>query len=81
MILLGQIDSSLASINVAEILFREISILGSVGANISHINSVINMISKKVINPVVDIVPVQSMPDAITLLRSNSVAGRIVLTF
>ena len=81
MILLGQIDSSLASINVAEILFREISILGSVGANVSHINSVINMISKKVINPVVDIVPVQNMPDAITLLRSNSVAGRIVLTF
>ena len=81
MLVLGQVDSSSVSINLAEILFRELSILGSVGANINHMNKVIDMILDKKIVPVIDhIIPVECTSEAYRLLKSNVVSGRIVLT-
>ncbi len=81
MLLLGQVDSSLVSINIAEILFREISIIGSVGADRSHIGKVMKMISEGVIHPVIgDTMPFQNISEAYKALSSNSVPGRIVLT-
>ena len=81
MLILGQLDSSSVSINLAEILFREISILGSVGADINHIHKVIDMISDKKIFPIIDhIIPIERTTEAYKLLKSNVVSGRIVLT-
>ena len=63
------------------LLFREISIIGSVGADRSHIGKVMKMISEGVIHPVIgDTMPFQNISEAYKALSSNSVPGRIVLT-
>ena len=81
MIILGQVDSSKVSINLAEILFREISIMGSVGADKHHINKVIDMMFEKKICPVIDkVMPAERISEAYQLLKSNLVMGRIILT-
>ncbi len=80
MVLLGEITGERVSLNLAEVLFRDATIVGSTGAGPRHINDVIGMVGDKLIKPVVS--HKFSLHEAATAYRSmrdKKTFGRVVL--
>ena len=70
-----------SSVNIAELIFRDGSVVGSSGAGIRHIESASNRVSSGIITPVVEAtMPFEEIVQAYKLIKSGDVFGRIVLT-
>jgi acryloyl-coenzyme A reductase len=81
LILLGELGNSKAEVNLAEILFRDLTIKGSTGARRRHVLQAIALIENKQLKPVVHTkLPLKDMLIAYGWMQENKLFGRIVLS-
>jgi len=81
MVVLGEVEGNHSSVNIAELIFRDGSVIGSSGAGIRHIESACEQVSSGIITPVVEArMPFEEIGQAYKLIKSGDVFGRIVLT-
>ena len=83
LVLSGQISSSKSPIVPAEVIFRELQIIGSLGASLPEIDECLNAIKKGAIEPIVDrISPLSahSLETAFTRMTNREVVGRILIS-
>ncbi len=81
-VLLGQIAPEPSAFTAAEVVFREASIAGSLGAERTHVERALAMVEAGDVVPLVDrVLPLSaaSVLEAYRLLRERAVVGRIVL--
>ena len=80
MALLGEIAGERVSLNLAEILFRDATIVGSTGAGRRHISDVIGMVGDGLVSPVVSQrFPLEDAADAYRVMREKKTFGRVAL--
>ena len=80
MVLLGEITGERATINLAEVLFRDAAIFGSTGAERRHITEVSRLVSSGTVRPVVS--QKFALDEATTAyqhIRAKETFGRVVL--
>ena len=80
-VLLGQIEPEPSAFTAAEVVFREASIVGSLGAERTHVERALAMVEAGDVVPLIDrVLPLSaaSVLDAYRLLRERAVIGRIV---
>ena len=81
-VLLGQIAPEQSAFTAAELVFREGSIVGSLGAERTHVERALAMVEAGDVVPLIDrVLPLSaaSVLDAYRLLRERAVVGRVVL--
>ena len=81
-VLLGQIEPGQSGLAPAEVVFREATIAGSLGAERTHVERALAMVEAGDVVPQIDrVLPLSaaSVLDAYRLLRGRAVMGRIVL--
>ena len=80
MLVLGEVEGKVVEVNPAEILFRDVSIVGCKGADLHHINMASDMVSNGVIRPVIDrVLSFDDVLEAYEYVKSGSSLGRVVL--
>ena len=80
MVLLGEITGDRASINLAEVLFRDTAILASTGAGTRHISEVAEMVHSGLVKPVISRrFGLEQASEAYELMRAKGTFGRVVL--
>ncbi|MCH8184481.1 MAG: alcohol dehydrogenase catalytic domain-containing protein [Chloroflexi bacterium] len=80
MVLLGEITGGRASINPAEILFRDATIVGSTGAERRHIRKAAEMVAAGLVRPVISRkFALADAVEAYRLMRDRQTFGRVVL--
>ena len=80
-VLLGQIEPEPSAVTAAEVVFREASVTGSLGAERTHVERALAMVEAGDVVPLIDrVLPLgaASVLDAYRLLRERAVVGRIV---
>ena len=80
MVLLGEVTGDRASVNLAEILFRDASLIGSTGAGRRHISDVAEMVASGSVRLIVS--QKFALEDAIAayrLMRARKTFGRVIL--
>ncbi len=81
MVLLGEVEGSRASLNLTDIMFRDAAIYGSTGASRPDIEAAIEMVASGSVQPVVHAaMPLEEASEAVNLVTSRQVTGRVVLT-
>ena len=82
LVLLGEVSGEKAEISLPEIIFREIRIIGSVGASRRHVEEAARLVAKGKIRPVISrILPWNQCETAVTTMTQRSNIGRVVLDF
>ena len=80
MVALGEIAGKPARFNLAELLFRDASVIGATGASTPHIRAAIGMVERGEIRPVVSrIYEFGEVTDALAAMRAAQPFGRIAL--
>ena len=80
MVVLGEIAGRAARFNVAELLFRDASVVGATGASPRHIRAAIEMVAAGNVRPIVSQqFSFEDATTAIEQMRSASTTGRVVL--
>ena len=80
MVLLGEITGARVSINPAEILFRDATIVGSTGAESRHVKRAAEMVAAGLVRPVISqTFALEDALDAYRLMRDRLTFGRVVL--
>ncbi len=81
MVLLGEVEGGRASLNLTDIMFRDAAIYGSTGASRPDIEAAIEMVTSGSVQPVVHTaMPLEDAAEAVSLVTSRQVTGRVVLT-
>ena len=81
MVLLGEVEGGRASLNLTDIMFRDAAIYGSTGANRPDIETAIELVASGAVQPVVHTaMPLEDAAEAVSLVTSRQVTGRIALT-
>ena len=81
-VLLGQVSPEPGRLTSAEVVFREATIVGSLGAGRDHVERALAMVEAGQVRPLVDrVLPLaaESVLEAYRLLRERAVVGRVVL--
>ncbi len=79
LILLGELGNAKAQVNLAEILFRDLTIKGSTGARRKHVLKGIDLIRNDLLRPVVHTkLPLKDLLIAFGWMKENKLFGRIV---
>ncbi len=81
-VLLGQVSPEPSRLRPAEVVFREATIAGSLGAGRDHVERALAMVEAGQVTPLVDrVLPLaaESVLEAYRLLRERAVVGRVVL--
>ncbi len=82
LVLLGEVSGEKAEISLPEIIFREIRIIGSVGASRRHVEEAARLVAEGKIRPVISrILPWNQWETAVTTMTQRSNIGRVVLDF
>ena len=82
LVLLGQVSPEPGRLTSAEVVFREATIAGSLGAGRDHVERALAMVQAGRVTPLVDrVLPLaaESVLEAYRLLRERAVVGRVVL--
>ena len=80
MVALGEIAGKPARFNLAELLFRDASVIGATGASVRHIRAAIGMVERGEMRPVVSrIYEFGEVGDALAAMRAAQPFGRIAL--
>ncbi len=81
MVLLGEVEGGRASLNLTDIMFRDAAIYGSTGASRPDIEAAIEMVASGSVQPVVHTtMPLEDAAEAVSLVTSRQVTGRVVLS-
>ena len=81
LVLLGEVTGNPVQVPLAEVIFRDASILGSSGVSRSLVQQASEMVSQGRVKPVVDrVIPLEEAATAFELMSARSVLGRVVLT-
>lgn len=81
MVLLGEVEGGRASLNLTDIMFRDATIYGSTGANRPDIGTAVEMVASGAVTPVVhEAMRLEDAAEAVSLVTSRKVTGRVVLT-
>jgi len=79
LVLLGELGNAKAQVNLAEILFRDLTIRGSTGARRRHVLRGIELIKNDLLKPVVHTkLPLKDLLIAFGWMQENKLFGRIV---
>ena len=82
LVLLGEVARSSTSLHLPEIIFRELQLIGSVGASRRHVEQAARLVSQGQIRPVISrLLPWNQVNDAYELLKQRRSVGRIILDF
>ena len=85
MVLLGEVRGGTMPLNLAEIIFRDLKVMGSVGASKRHLEQAVELVAAGELRPVVaHALPwdgVDGVMEAYRLVKSGQVLGRVVLDF
>ena len=80
MVALGEIAGKSARFNLAELLFRDASVIGATGASVRHIRAAIGMVERGEVRPVVSrVYEFGEVEDALAAMRAAQPFGRIAL--
>ena len=80
MVVVGEITGDIVNVNLAELLFRDATILGSTGAGPKHIRAVYEMVGSGLIRPVISQrFALEEAAAAYRLMREGKTFGRVVL--
>ena len=80
MLIFGEIEGVKASVNLAELIFRDISINSSCGANKSDISEAIELVHKGNLKPVVsEVFKLEEANKAFEKIIDKNTLGRVVL--
>ena len=80
MVALGEIAGQPARFNLAELLFRDASVIGATGASVRHIRAAIGMVERGEVRPVVSrLYEFGEVADALSAMRAAQPFGRIAL--
>ena len=80
MVALGEIAGQPARFNLAELLFRDASVIGATGASVRHIRAAIGMVERGEVMPVVSrVYEFGEVADALAAMRAAQPFGRIAL--
>ncbi len=81
-VLLGEVQGGATSLNLAELIFRDLRIMGSVGATRRHVEEACRLVAGGEIRPVVaQALPWDQVMEAYRLLKGRQAFGRVVLDF
>ena len=81
MVLLGEVEGARAQLNLTDVMFRDAAIYGSTGASRPDIETAIEMVAAGAVAPVVHAaMPLEDAAEAVSLVTSRQVTGRIALT-
>ena len=79
-VLLGEVAGNPVRIDPAEVIFRDVSILGSSGVSREGVSQIAGMVSQGLIKPVVGrTLPMEEVATAYRLMADRGVVGRILL--
>tara|TARA_B100000809_G_scaffold208076_1_gene210637 strand:+ start:846 stop:1874 length:1029 start_codon:yes stop_codon:yes gene_type:complete len=79
-LMMGELLGRNGSLNTADLLFKNGSVIGSTGASKPHIQSAINMVKDGNVVPVVGgIFPLEDIQEAFHLMKNKASVGRLVL--
>ena len=79
-IVMGEVSKSKEFSGTSEIIFKNASLIGSTGANKSHINGAIDMVQKRLVMPVVEeSFAFDDVKEAFQKMKQKESVGRIVL--
>ena len=85
MVLLGEVRGGTMPLNLAEIIFRDLKVMGSVGASKRHLEQAVELVAAGELRPMVaHTLPwdgVDGVMEAYRLVKSRQVLGRVVLDF
>lgn len=82
MVLLGEVSGREVRLNLAELIFRDARLIGSVGASIPHLEQATRLIAEDKLRPIVShVLPWNEVMEAYKLLKSRESIGRVVLNF
>ena len=77
---MGEVSKSKEFSGTSEIIFKNASLIGSTGANKSHINGAIDMVQKRLVMPVVEeSFAFDDVKEAFQKMKQKESVGRIVL--
>lgn len=80
MVLLGEVAGKTVEVNVAEILFREAKLMGSIGAQRRHTEEAARMVTEGLVNPVIHAtIPLKDVLMGIGWMEERRLFGRVVL--
>ena len=80
LVVLGEVVGNRVSFNLAEVIFRDATVLGSSGAGKAQVEEVVRMVAAGEVRPVVsDRVPLDDARTAFDLVTSRQAFGRVVL--
>ena len=81
MVLLGEVEGGRTSLNLTDVMFRDAAIYGSTGASRPDIETAIEMVAAGSVEPIVhEAMPLEDATEAVRLVTSRQVTGRIALT-
>ena len=79
-VLLGEVAGGKVAMDAAEMIFRDIQILGSSGVSRALVRQVVEMVSQGLVKPVIDrTLRLEQVDTAFELLSNRSVLGRVLL--
>ena len=79
-VMLGEVAGGAVNLDPAEVIFRDAQILGSSGVSRAMVQQVVELVSQRLVKPVVDrALPLEQVGTAFELLSSRSVLGRVIL--
>ena len=80
-VLLGEVVGEPVHLNPAELIFRDIRIMGSSGSSRAAVQQATELVAKGLVRPVVqDILPLEQAAVAFELMSERKILGRVVLT-
>lgn len=80
LVTLGEVEGKQVSFNLAEVIFRDVAVLGSSGASRADIAEVVRLVAEGSVTPVISHrVPLADALDAYRLVRERRSLGRVVL--
>lgn len=80
MVVLGEIAGRAARFNLAELLFRDATVVGSTGASPRHIRGAIDLVASGAVKPIISHqFTFDEATDALELMRAGDTFGRVAL--
>lgn len=80
MVVVGEVTGGRASINLAELMFRDASVRGSTGANAADVTMALGMLRRGEVRPVVhETMALEDAGEAVRRVAAREITGRVVL--